>query len=161
LFDFSAFFEKPIYNTGTQNFFSDALPNTVIAYAAPSIACHTLTALGINKQYEFYAMRIATLLAFMLMAIFTARVHRDVFIAMSPMPIIPMVINQSVATGADQFSLAACMLAAAVIVSGARNSNLSMALTASALFLLLNTKTAYLVFALPFAWMLIKNGIFS
>lgn len=160
-FDIEKFFSAPIQEAGKHEFFPDALPNTVVVYAAPTLVCHVMTALNISRQHIFYAMRMATLGTFIVLLIVALRTHRELFLAMSPMLMIPMVINQSIAIGADSFSIATCMLAATVLVAGVRDRNVNPGLTALTLFLLLNTKTAYLVFALPLAWMLIKNGIFS
>lgn len=159
-FDIGRFFSSPIKDTGNELFFANGLPN-MVAYAGSSITCHAMTHLGISKQYVFYAMRIANLCLFTALLLLAIRTHRELFIALSPMLMIPMVINQSVAIGADSFSIATCILAATVIAAGVRNTNISAGLTALTLFLLLNTKMIYLIFALPLAWVVIKNGVFS
>lgn len=159
-FNISKFFDTPISATEKQGFYSHALPNTSLVYAAPSIACHAMTALDISKQKIFYVMRLATLATFLALILLASKIHSEFFISLSPMLMLPMVINQSVAIGADYFSIGVCVLAATVIVSGARNPNINATLTAFTLFLLLNTKTAYLVFSIPLIWILIQNGIF-
>ena len=160
-FSFIQFFETNIYDTKERNFFPDALPNTVVAYTAPSLTCHLFSSLETSKQLAFYAMRVATCLLFLYILLLAARIDQEFFIATSPMLMIPMVINQSVAIGADSFSIAACMLAAAVITALTKKSNVSTTITATSLFLLLNTKTTYLVFALPLLLAILKNGSLS
>lgn len=148
-FDFESFLKNPIYETGITGFYPHAVPNTTTVYFSTHLICKTFTAFGINKQATFYAMRIGTLLSFILIVSLAAKLNTGFFLKLSPLLAMPMIINQSVAIGADYFSIACCILSATLLVNIREKKIPTPSVFFITLFLHLNAKTVYLPLVIP------------
>lgn len=146
------FWAKPIPPSEKEYFYPHAVPNTATVYFLPHLVCRALNALDTNVQIVFYSMRVATLASFLALLVIAYKVNRRFMVSVSPLLMIPMVINQSVAIGADYFSMAAVILFGAVMSRPQAEGKPAPWLFAFSLFLMLNVKVVYLpllILALP------------
>ena len=155
-YSWSEFFSPPIHESKSWRFYPHAVPNTIIPYALPQIACKVLRETPIPYQYIFYALRLAFVASFLALAWFARRTNENLFVASAPLLMIPMVINQGAAISADYFSIGASLIFGITIASMVNNRLFPRWGLALAIFLLWNTKIVYAPFTMALLIPLIK-----
>lgn len=143
IFSFNYFFSEKIDKSKEKTFFPHAVPNTLIPYIIPYIACKIGEFLEIKYQSVFYLIKTSFVFSFLIMLLWAKNINPKIFIGISPLLFIPMVINQGAAISADYFSIASCLIFGMVIAEIYQGKNVNKWILALSLFFLLNTKITY------------------
>lgn len=147
-FSFRSFFSETIEKTTDTSFYPHAVPNTLVPYALPYIACRIGDLFEIKYQAVFYFIKFSFVFSFLALLFWVKNINPRIFIGISPLLFIPMVINQGAAIGADYFSIASCLIFGVIVAEFYRGREVGRWVLALSVFFLLNTKITYVLFGL-------------
>jgi hypothetical protein len=142
-FSFAEYFSEPVGKSEDTIFYRHAVPNTLIPYFIPHIACKIIEQTDVSYQLIFYILKISFALSFLLFIYFLKKLDTPLFLSLAPLLAIPMVINQSAALSADYFSIAAAGYFGITIGMMIKKQAVSALQIGLAVFLILNSKIVY------------------
>lgn len=142
-FSFSDYFSEPIGKSEDSIFYRHAVPNTIIPYFVPHIACKIIELTNTSYQSIFYILKLSFVFCFLTFIYFLKKLDTPLFLSLAPLLAIPMVINQSAALSADYFSIGAAGYFGITIGMMIKKQTVSALQIGLAVFLLLNSKIVY------------------